>query len=383
MASWDGIKRRLGRSRNRLIFHIGDQKTGTSTIQNAMASGKVRLERGKLLYPAAVAHNYLRAHFRAMAEGAPAPENRPGMPDLEELKTQITQARADYVVLSGEAFAEIDQRRFHDVLAKHLRPHFDEFRLIAYVRPHAARVLASFTEQCKVGLMQGVMEDFHARSLSNRRFFYTPRFQGWRDMYGDDFILRPMLKSELRNGSVLDDFLHQALGDARYSVAPMPDANVSLCLEDIVMIRLLQGKLTALGKPMRTGLGWNLGQMLALMPPRTQRTRMALHRSLAEQIRADYIEDARAMDQAFFADTPLMERELDRAVDTALDAPLPLAPEAHFTPDELRNLEMLTDLLAALLAREDMEWAQFFRARHEAEIDRLRESELAPAPAAG
>ncbi len=383
MASWDGIKRKLGRPRGRLIFHIGDQKTGTSTIQNALASGKVRLERGKLLYPAAVAHNYLRAHFRAMAEGLPAPETRPGMPDMEELKAQIIRARADYVVLSGEAFSEINQRRFHDVLAAHLRPHFNEFRLIAYVRPHAARVLASFTEQSKVGLMHGAMEDFHVRSLSNRRFVYTPRFLGWRELYGDDFILRGMLKSELRKGSVLDDFLHQALGDARNFVAPMPNANVSLCLEDIVMIRLIQGKLLAQGKPTRLGLGWNMAHLLSALPPRKHRTRLALHRSLAEQIRIDYLEDARAMDQEFFADAPMLERELDRAVDTALDAPLPLAPEAHFSPDELRNLEALTDLLAAMLAREDMEWPKFFRARHEAQIDGLRESELAPALAAG
>ncbi len=374
MKDWTRITRLIGKPRHRrLIFHIGDQKTGTSTIQNALAAGKVHIEGKKLLYPAKVAHNYLSAHVMAAARGDALPPNRPGMPGLRQIRDEIRASHPDYVILSGEGFADIDQQAFYDVLAKHLLGLFDEFRLIAYVRPHAARVLASFTEQSKVGLAFGTMEQFHARSLANRRFFYQPRFQEWRRLYGSDFILRPMVLSALDEGSVLPDFLHFALDGAGYSLDPVPDANIALCLEDLVTIRYLQARLRKLGKPLRLGFGWHLAMAMGAVPRHGPSTKIALHRSLAEQIHADYIEDARAMDAEFFADTPMMVRELEEAVETALPAPQPLEPEAYFGADELRNLDVIAELLAAMFSREGVKWPPFFRALREQEIEALHD----------
>ncbi|MFZ0097191.1 MAG: hypothetical protein WAK98_01800, partial [Gemmobacter sp.] len=50
-------------TRRKLLFHIGHHKTGSTSIQYALATGKVKLDGGTILYPGKLTHNYLRRHF--------------------------------------------------------------------------------------------------------------------------------------------------------------------------------------------------------------------------------------------------------------------------------------------------------------------------------
>ena len=64
--------------------------------------------------------------------------------------------------------------------------------------------------------------------------------------------------------------------------------------------------------------------------------RLRLDRALLAEVRADYLDDARACDEEFFGGDDF-QRAFDRAAATAVDAPQVIAPEKVLTPQELRR----------------------------------------------
>mgnify|MGYP000498255412 CR=1 FL=1 len=53
------VNRQTGRPKT-LVFHIGDHKTGSTSIQYAFAADRVALENRSVLYPARINSNRLR-----------------------------------------------------------------------------------------------------------------------------------------------------------------------------------------------------------------------------------------------------------------------------------------------------------------------------------
>ncbi|RMH49398.1 MAG: hypothetical protein D6688_00530, partial [Alphaproteobacteria bacterium] len=195
------------------------------------------------------------------------------------------------------------------------------------------------------------------------RFIYHPRFSRLRALFGPAFTLRPMIREELWRGCVVHDFLATALGDRNLAVTGPTKDNSALSAEDLAVLSMVQKRLRSYGKWGRHGLGWTFARLAAARPAATPGTRLRLHRALAERVAADHAEDAAAMDRDFFGGRPLLQRALDEAVASAVDAPVPLAPEALFSPDERRRLELLADLVAEMYARRPKGWPSHFHER--------------------
>ena len=58
----------MSRPPRKLILHIGHRKTGSTSIQAALATGRIEVDGQKPLYPARLNHNYLPKHLEAYAE---------------------------------------------------------------------------------------------------------------------------------------------------------------------------------------------------------------------------------------------------------------------------------------------------------------------------
>lgn len=345
----------------RLIFHIGDHKTGSTSIQNILAQGAFTAGGRRVLYPTSLNHNYLPALIEAeAADGRPRPGtgDRPGP---ARLARTIAASDADVAIISGEVFENLDPDLLHAAVERHFRGTADEIRVIAYVRPHAARLVSSFAEQVKIGWFQGSLDDFARKTRRNRRFIYHPRFSRLRALFGDAFTLRPMIREELWQGCVVHDFLATALGDRNLAVTGPTTDNSSLSVEDLAVLSMVQARLRAHGKWGRHALGWTFSRLAAARPAKG--TRLRLHRALAERVAADHAADAEAMDRDFFGGRPLLRGALAAAVETASEAPVPLAPEALFAPDERRRLELMADLVAEMYARAPKGWRPHFHER--------------------
>ncbi len=72
-----------------------------------------------------------------------------------------------------------------------------------------------------------------------------------------------------------------------------------------------------------------------------QNTPVALHRELAEEIRAYHLSDAQQVDATFFADAPLMEAELHRDVAEAIAEPQSMDADVHLSEDVRETIRVL------------------------------------------
>lgn len=354
----------------RLVFHIGDHKAGSTAIQTAFANGQITIEGKKILFPSALNHNYLLAQFKTLRSGDALPPPHDDRPNLDAIANRLASDDYDFAVFSAESFEAINPGQFARGAAHFFLPHVHSMRIVDYIRPHAARTLSSFAEQTKVGRFSGTLQDFHHQMLSSRRFVYQPRLAKWQDQFGADFIARPMVRDVLKNNSLLDDFIDAGFGpDLEASIGSVTNANAALSVEDLVLLRFLHSQLPGLGKNLRHKIGWAFLNESDALKPQTPATKLALDKPTAELIRSAYLEDARALDRAEFSGTPVMERELDRSVDTAVATPQSLEIDAYFSPEAVRAITLNVKMLATLMDENHAALAGRLRARHIAALN--------------
>jgi hypothetical protein len=350
----------------RIVFHIGDHKTGSTAIQQAFAEGRVRVGGVPVFYPGQMGHNHLRGHVTAWVAGK-RPKKRAQAEDLfAQLAARIAAARSGCALISGEALEQVPAADLHAVIERFFAPVADEIAVVAYVRPHAPRLLSSFAEQVKIGNFSGGLEPFYDRMAGQGRLTYHARFSALRAAFGAAFTLRPFLRDQLAGGDVLADFAATAFG-AEAEIAPGAQvANESLALDDLMRLRVIQAQMARQTPKMRHALGWELARQAGILPdnggaPDANATRLHLHRALAERVHAECLADARAMDRDFLGGSPLLERDLDRARDAAPEAAQDMWPETWFSASELRSLTMLGQTMAGLFDVAGINWVQVLR----------------------
>jgi hypothetical protein len=359
------------RKPRKLIFHIGHHKTGSTSIQNALATGSIQVNGQKPLYPGRMAHNYLPRHFNAYAKEEKILNGSAGNPNLEKIAQLLKNKNYKHAVFSGEEFERSSPQSVEKVMQKFMLPHVDEHAVVCYVRPHAARILSSFAENSKIGYFNGTLAEFHRRSSIKGRFRYVDVLAPWVATFGDRFTARPFVRDILVNGSLIDDFIHCAFPDAEVRVQEIKAANESLCLEDLVFLRYIQQHLQARRRPIRHNIGWALALALTARPHVGTSTKLALDRGLAEDIRKHYLADARELDRNIFATSPVMERELDKAADKASPKPQSLEASDHFSAETLRQFEVIADMLNTMLDNRGKPWPAFL---HDRRVDALLSS---------
>ncbi len=382
----------------RLIFHIGHHKTGTTAIQDALATGLIEVDGRAPLYPTALNHNYLTRHVKTYGEtGALLPADRQ-MPNLEQIGKALAKGDHRHAVISGESFSGVAPAVTAKAMQDFFLPHVEDHAVICYVRPHAARTLSGFVEQSKVGYFDGPsVAAFHRAGPAAGRFRFTPGLRACAESFGPQFVARPFHREFLVNGSVIDDFAAHAFPEGRIRIHEQQSSNESSSLEDLVLLRMVQAQLRDRPSGLRLQLGWALALAMDSEEPGERdammrvihglialarslrggaRTKVALDRQTAEEIRETYVKDARVLDRTVFAATPLMLRELDRAVDAAVESPQSFEPSDHYSPEALRQIGEAIAELGALLGPEGKGWTRYFLRRRMETVERRREARL-------
>jgi hypothetical protein len=341
-----------------LVFHIGDPKNGSSSIQGALLDqtcqcDTVRIARPRELNASGLANSLLDQD---------KPRRRKRL--WRQKRAWALEEAADIGVISAEFFARVRPALLHRVLHEHLPEHAAEARVLAYVRPHAAWIASAYGTRVKTGGTLDTLSEFAARTSQGVFMNYHARFARWREVFGDRFTLRPFSAAQLHGGDVVTDFFHQILDGASFSFTASAAVNKSLSVEEIAAMRVIQEALMRLEvpKPLRLALGGALGRELEGRARLSGNNRLRLDRASAEGIRSKCIEDAYALDRGFFRQ-PLMVAALDRAVEEALPQEQSVEARDYFSNARVTEMQEIVAALVPPLMANPGAWRKDYRFR--------------------
>ncbi|MGB0853328.1 MAG: hypothetical protein ACPGSI_08545 [Pikeienuella sp.] len=187
----------------RVLLHIGDHKTGTSSLQRLCAAG--HLPAG-VLYPMAGRANGAGHHNLAWSIGAdPRFSNGKGgwTQVWEEVRAQLPQT----VLISSEAFEFKRPKPVHKALFSKLPHSVEQVEIALYIRPHAPRLLASYAERLKRGIGPFERAEFLNHAIGTRRFHFADRVRRWQKTFGREALKIRVFQPELLyRGDMVDDF---------------------------------------------------------------------------------------------------------------------------------------------------------------------------------
>lgn len=340
--------------RPRLIIHIGDPKTGSTSIQQALYGKTWSAAGHSIAYPDIL--NALPL-ARALLPGSP-PKLRKDQ--FGKMAQWLSRQSAEIAVISSEHFAPIPPTKLKAAIKTFFPDYIDDLRIIAYVRPHIPRLLSSYTQRVKARGLKQDFETFCQSTLDDRRFHYTSRFLSWQAEFGEAFTLRPMLRDALYRGDVVADFLYQAIGSDNFTLNDTVEANVAPTLDHLACLRVVHNaiKQAGLDDDIRFACGKYLADSLVRSNPDGPRQKLPL--PLLPMLQQAYAEDAATLDATFFDGTPMSDA-LAAAGKNATDRPQSLDPDQRFSPDQLRKLEDISARLATALARTPKRWKRYFR----------------------
>jgi hypothetical protein len=350
----------------KIIVHLGDHKTGSTSIQQVLSGGGIEAEQS-LVFPVGTPR---RAHHNHVARALIRKVKRKKHKKIEtqyfaEMAAEIRASDADIAVISAENFEFADPAELKAALDKHLPEFAETTRLIAYIRPHGERLLSSYAERVKQGLFLGSLAEFHAETEAEGEFHYAPRLAQWRGVFGDSFTARPFLRARLKDGDVVTDFLDWLFEGVAFSVRAPAQTNEKLSVEDLALLREIQRRLedvrgakSAPREPVRA-LGWRLARMLSAIAGGSG-TKLALDQGLVTQLQAAYGADAAATDAGFFEGTPLTEAlaGLDAG---AVPAPQSLELAEVVSPEAYRVSIAWIQLIHDLFILKPEEWRAYFQ----------------------
>lgn len=359
-----------------LVFHIGDPKNGSSSIQAAMQAAACQCASRSIVAQREVNASALANSLTVdKAKGPEAAQKR------QQARARLFAEKADWAaantadlgLISAEFFSTVQPQALLRALEEFLPDHVSTARVIAYVRPHAARSLSGYAQRVKTGTFTGTLEAF-AHSLPERgHLLYTARFLRWQKSFGARFTLRPFLREVLRGGDVVEDFFHHALAGEPFALTPVPSTNETLSLEELAAMRRIQDRFLAAELPgfLRLSLGGALGRNLAGQSGRGQ-GRLRLHQSAAKAAHVAFWDDAKALDQAFF-DAPLMQQALKQALDQAPAEAQSLDGSDYYSAARLVELEGCADEIAQLVKKRPRAWRRDYQRRNGQRFDSFPE----------
>lgn len=333
-----------------LVLHLGDTKTGSTSIQQALVHKVCQAPGVSILYPTQTNHVAMaktltqKRRFEQRAKR------------FGRVMQSLKSSNADLAVVSAEHFQFVDPVVLQEAIEAYWPEIKDRIRLVAYVRPHAEKLLSSFAERVKLGVSLGSLEEFFEKGAAERVFLYAPRFDTWRGVFGDRFELRPFIRSRLYQGDVIHDFFRYLLGSEAFEITKNVSANTSLTVSQLALLReaqiILNDKIAGRKAPRfteaRSAMGRLLAEYMRMGDLGQDGAKLRIPATMTDRIQERYAADAKALDAAFFDGTPMFEalEAMDRST---VEAPQSLEAADYFSSDAVSSVRAFSHVLGDLL----------------------------------
>jgi hypothetical protein len=281
------------------------------------------------------------------------------------IREWLDSSNADYAVVSAEHFSGVQPEHLQQALNEHLPDHAASAKVIAYVRPHPSRFIAAFIQRTKTGTLFDEIDVFFDRIRKMDTLNYTARFRRWEQQFGDRFILRPFIRSELKDKDAVADFFTTVLGETPFQITRDVQENISVSLGSLAGLRFLHRHLSKAGTEQteRIAIGTLIANFyLAEVQEKTGGEKPTLDRVTAEKLVETYRADASSLDAAFFG-RPLMIEALEGSRDTTRQTPVDLTPRLYFSQPQRKSLIALSREIQAALQIAPRTWATNLKVR--------------------
>ncbi|GAA5134403.1 hypothetical protein [Alloalcanivorax gelatiniphagus] len=212
----------LGRRRPGLYLHIGQPKSGTTSLQDFLSLEREQLREQGFLYPRLSQVENENAHhalsYDVREETVPGLRMTPHDPSRnarvwEQLARAVRHTACPTVILSSEDFYFLDdngarRRSAVALLANRLKPLFSSVTVVAYLRRQDEHVESWCNELVKYGFRRNTHDIATlAESLPACHSDYHMLRQLWVRSFGEDAVVfRAFRRDRLKNGSIVDDF---------------------------------------------------------------------------------------------------------------------------------------------------------------------------------
>ena len=337
----------------RLILHVGDCKTGSTLLQTMLARGDCVPETLRLFSPGPGVHSPLARSLGDRPQVYPA--------RWDGIAQRLEKTDWDVAVLSSELFEFINPRKVARAVETHLAPLRAEITVLAYVRPHAGRVLSQFAENLKLGHDTGTFSDFITRFLKLGRLNYSGRLAAWKEAFGEAFVMRPFDRDHLLDGDLRRDFLSLVLAGAPYKLIDSgQDDNASLTLPDLALMRHLQRRFDGMPMDNRVAFGKQFGRLLREQP-QAGAEKLRLPRAVYNAFAETALADAATLDAQWLS-TPVFVPALQAISNEVLEKPQDLNATSHHDVNTLRVAEAFADLLMRQMNDDPKDFSKRMRA---------------------
>lgn len=324
-----------------LLFHIGDPKTGTTSIQAAMQAQACDC-------PTVTLAAQREANASALANSLRPPKATAEKRSRHfgEKAKWAREESADLGLISAEFFAGVSPPDLQGALQCFLPDYAGTARVLAYARAHSDRFVSAYAQSVKAGSFHGTMDEYLPLALNKARWNYAPRFTSWREVFGARFKLRPFVRAELYKNDVVQDFFNEALQGEAFSLRPMPKVNEALTVPELAAMRQIQDVMTERGiaRHFRLSFGGALGRV---MPQHAKRSgeKPALTKAHAEALLKRYEDDAAETDRLFFGG-PILSRAQEEAVARAAQVEQSFEAEAYYSVRRIAKMRKVAGQIA-------------------------------------
>lgn len=209
----------------KLILHIGTPKTASTFLQNSFRQNPEWLAKNGVIYPEMLTEfsNHITLMYIS-AKYVSSFAKEYGLKNLEDvdtlrgnldahLKQIIVDAPADIhtMVLSSENLTA--NLKIEGIAALHtfLKPHFEEIKIVCYLRRQDDSLLSMYSELMRVGTTAMTFPEFIDTALNNDPnppyLHYKRLILNWHSVFGRKSVaMRLFSKDKMINGDVLNDF---------------------------------------------------------------------------------------------------------------------------------------------------------------------------------
>jgi len=205
--------------KNTLYLHIGNHKTGTTSIQKILANNSEFLAKHDISFFSENTRDKYVKHGNTNDWISIEPkqlQNGIGgfVKNVDELASKLVDLPHDTVIISAEAFSWIFEKQPIQILHDALSKHFEQIKIIVYLRRQDEQVISHHQQGSKgpdrpEASFYGNDPRAIPLNIAHHHYYmnYYERISLWADIFGDaNLIVKIFDKNQLKDHDVVSDF---------------------------------------------------------------------------------------------------------------------------------------------------------------------------------